>query len=89
MTTHYTTYGSVRGTCGHHHRTLKGACRCLIEDQTRCHALGGGARSDRGIYVTPGRPGDRILADGLEPLPSAIADRAMDLCLDLADGAIR
>jgi len=46
MTT-YTTTGSVRGTCGHKHRNLSTAFRCLRADQRGCAKHGG--YSDRRI----------------------------------------
>ncbi len=50
----YTCKGSVRGECGHTHRTLVGAARCLHRDQRACTSLGGGAYSDRTIVRTDG-----------------------------------
>jgi len=47
MTTYYRTTGSVRGDCGHRHRTLSGAIRCLRRDQSGCAGQGG--YSDRRI----------------------------------------
>lgn len=43
----YTTYGSVRGQCGHKHRTIEAAARCLSSDQAGCRAQGG--YSDRAV----------------------------------------
>ncbi len=48
MTT-YTTRGSVRGSCGHNHRTLKAAEKCIQADQARCRSQGG--YSDRVTLV--------------------------------------
>jgi len=45
----YTTWGSVRGCCGHAHRTLSGAERCLNRDRLGCFRQGG--YSDRQIRV--------------------------------------
>ena len=50
----YTCKGPVRGECGHTHRTLVGAARCLHRDQRACTSLGGGAYSDRTIVRTDG-----------------------------------
>jgi len=47
MSTHYTTRGSVRGCCGHKHRTIEAANRCQRDDQRGCASQGG--YSDRGI----------------------------------------
>lgn len=40
--------GSVRGNCGHKHRTLSGAVKCLERDQNGRHSQHG--YSDRSIY---------------------------------------
>lgn len=45
----YTTRGSVRGDCGHRHRSLAAAVRCFLADHARCSRLGGGAYSDRTV----------------------------------------
>ena len=47
MATTYTTAGSVRGHCGHHHRTVAAAVRCLQADQSCCRTLRG--YSDRQV----------------------------------------
>jgi len=47
----YTTYGSVRGCCGHKHRTLKTAQECADRDQAGCRTQGSGAYSDREIVL--------------------------------------
>ena len=44
----YTTYGDVRGTCGHTHRSVRTAEECLRRDRYDCRAAGG--YSDRGVY---------------------------------------
>lgn len=43
----YTTRGSVRGSCGHLHRTAVAAQECLSRDARGCHSQGG--YSDRSI----------------------------------------
>ena len=48
MTT-YTTYGSVRGGCGHKHRTIETACRCAQKDQRDCKSVRG--YSDRSVWA--------------------------------------
>jgi len=48
MTT-YTTRGSVRGSCGHQHKTMAAALSCLMADQSGCRTHGG--YSDRYIRV--------------------------------------
>ena len=55
MTT-YTTRGSVRGCCGHKHKTIGAAVRCLRDDQAGCKSQRG--YSDRTIRA--------IDADGSE-----------------------
>ena len=51
MTT-YTTVGSVRGWCGHHHQTIAEAVRCLHADARICARQGG--YSDRRVERTDG-----------------------------------
>jgi len=48
----YRTQGSVRGRCGHNHRTLSGAVRCLKQDRKGCAVAGG--YSDRDIVRIDG-----------------------------------
>ena len=43
----YSTYGSVRGSCGHRHTTEAAALQCLERDQRGCSRQGG--YSDRHI----------------------------------------
>lgn len=45
--TKYTTLGTVRGSCGHNHKTIQAAYNCLRKDQKDVNSLGGGAYSDR------------------------------------------
>jgi hypothetical protein len=49
----YTTIGSVRGCCGHDHRSIGAAQRCLARDARGCRAQGG--YSDRYIVRDDGR----------------------------------
>jgi D-arabinose 1-dehydrogenase-like Zn-dependent alcohol dehydrogenase len=51
MTT-YSTSGDVRGSCGHCHRSIETAQRCIDEDQKGCAAQGG--YSDRVIVHSDG-----------------------------------
>lgn len=44
--------GSVRGNCGHRHRSLRAAARCLREDQAGCEMQGG--YSDRHLCLVGG-----------------------------------
>lgn len=46
---YYTTWGPIRGGCGHKHRTLAGAVRCLARDRAGCARQGG--YSDRMLRV--------------------------------------
>lgn len=43
----YTTQGSVRGSCGHVHRTERAAEACAARDERGCASQGG--YSDRGV----------------------------------------
>ena len=45
---YYETYGDVRGSCDHNHRTIEAAERCLEKDSRGCKKQGG--YSDRSIY---------------------------------------
>lgn len=55
----YECVGSVRGSCGHEHTTLRAAIRCLDRDREACSSGGGGAYSDRRVR----RLGDNPLSD--------------------------
>lgn len=50
MSTYYTcgNFRDVRGNCGHHHRTIDAAEKCLARDQSGCVSQGG--YSDRSIW---------------------------------------
>lgn len=54
-TAHYTTHGSVRGGCGHKHRTIEAAGKCQQSDQAGCKSQGG--YSDRSVV---------LIRDGIE-----------------------
>jgi hypothetical protein len=45
----FTTYGSVRGCCGHRHETRQSADACLADDQAGCSSQGG--YSDRAVVL--------------------------------------
>jgi len=45
----YTTWGPVRGDCGHRHHSIRAAERCLASDRQGCASQGGS--SDREIWV--------------------------------------
>lgn len=49
MKTYYTTYGPVRGHCGHKHRTARAANGCCNRDHYDCANAGG--YSDRRIVA--------------------------------------
>jgi hypothetical protein len=53
MTT-YTTRGNVRGGCGHKHRSLETAWKCLQRDRSGCQSQGG--YSDRQVVRADGEP---------------------------------
>ena len=48
----YTTQGSVRGCCGHQHRTIEAAQRCAARDHAGCVRQGG--YSDRSVVKGDG-----------------------------------
>lgn len=52
MRTTYTTTGSVRGDCGHQHRTPAAARACIDRDHRACASQGG--YSDRLIVAVTG-----------------------------------
>jgi len=52
----YRAFGSVRGACGHAHRTLAGAHACAARDGRACSSLRGGAYSDRYVQASDGSP---------------------------------
>jgi hypothetical protein len=54
MTTTYTTTGSVRGNCGHRHKTVRAAAACAEKDARDCRSLSGGAYSDRSVRAIEG-----------------------------------
>ena len=58
MTQTYICRGSVRGDCGHQHRTMTGAARCLRRDQSGCGSQGG--YSDRRIVRGDGSAVDDV-----------------------------
>lgn len=49
MKTYYECEGSVRGSCGHQHRTVHAAEACIDRDQGGCASQGG--YSDRSLYL--------------------------------------
>ena len=46
---YFTTEGSVRGACGHKHRTYDAAEKCIARDQHGCASQGG--YSDRHVVA--------------------------------------
>jgi hypothetical protein len=46
---YYTCWGSVRGNCGHYHKSIEAAEKCIARDDRGCAAQGG--YSDRSIRV--------------------------------------
>jgi len=69
---YYTTWGSVRGDCGHAHRSLAAALRCLANDRDGARKQGGYSdREIRGIsdrreimtYNVVYGPGDAVDVD--------------------------
>jgi hypothetical protein len=41
MSTTYHLYGSVRGSCGHKHKSIEAARRCYLKDSKGCKFQGG------------------------------------------------
>ena len=68
----YTTRGSVRGECGHAHRTYRAAARCAERDQRLCAAAGG--YSDRGVF----RDGGEIAPEVHEAYADLVAGGGAD-----------
>ena len=64
----YTTWGNVRGGCGHIHETLEEGVVCLERDQHWISSMSDGLRPDRWIYSLVLYPGDEITR---RPLSSA------------------
>ena len=54
MKTRYQNEGSVRGVCGHFHRTLSGCAACWHEDMSACTRVGGYSDRYPVAYDTPG-----------------------------------
>ena len=81
---HYTTTGSVRGECGHWHRSLRGAIRCIERDQKGCRGQGG--YSDRCVARISGQAGEAIR---IEPLTDEERDAADEIRLAIQNGEMR
>ena len=58
---YYQAIGSVRGSCGHLHRTIEAAEKCCEKDKARCSRMTGRCYSDREVYAVD-REG-RIIED--------------------------
>lgn len=65
MATIYTTTSAKRGECGHRHRSIASALRCLEKDEASARARG--ETSDRRILADDG--------DGLRALTPAETDQ--------------
>ena len=72
---YYTTWGSVRGDCGHVHKTAESAEKCIEKDNSGCHKQGGysdrrireiESRADLLNYDTTKGPGKPTLAGLVE-----------------------
>jgi hypothetical protein len=66
MVNTYTTQGSVRGCCGHQHKTIKTAQRCINRDHAGCVRQGG--YSDRSVVKGDGSELDQDELELLEYL---------------------
>jgi hypothetical protein len=75
----YSTYGSVRGCCGHRHLTEKEAMGCLHRDRKICAAQGG--YSDREVVEVDdqGRLYYDLAADNWVPGPGGRSSGAATL----------
>lgn len=62
----YTTQGSVRGCCGHQHKTIEAAQRCINRDHAGCVRQGG--YSDRSVVKGDGTELDQDELELLEYL---------------------
>lgn len=51
ITIRFTTEGPLRGRCGHQHKNIESAVKCLDDDEAWCRERGGGGHSDRQIFV--------------------------------------
>lgn len=47
---YYVAEGSVRGECGHRHKSASAAYRCACKDANDCSRLAGNAYSDRSVW---------------------------------------
>jgi len=86
---YYTTWGPVRGGCGHVHRTLSGAQACLARDGRGCRRQGG--YSDRLIRAIanpaearaydvtrgPGQPAKAVRLERVVMATEALTDALM------------
>ena len=71
MTT-YTTIGSVRGECGHRHKSIATAVRCIDKDDRGCkRSCGSDAYSDRVVRYTGGA---KLPQDDYEDIAAGVYD---------------
>ena len=57
----YTTWGNLRGGCGHIHEQLDEGMGCIARDRYWVIAMGGDLRPDRWLYRLMLYPGDEIM----------------------------
>ena len=69
----YTTRGPVRGTCGHRHRSIETAAKCVLRDGRDCRSLGGGAYSDRRVVAVEAGAERELTGDEFERYENEIA----------------
>lgn len=62
---YYTTYGSVCGDCGHQHRTIEAAARCVAKHSAMIKRCSGNGYSDRRVVRCAdwNREGDPLTQD--------------------------
>ena len=75
MATTYTTYGRVRGGCGHRHTTRQAAERCRRRDASGCSKAGRGSYSDRKVVVV-GSDGYLYADEGCEHWVPGVGGRS-------------
>jgi hypothetical protein len=70
----YTTNGSVCGSCGHAHRTIAAAVRCIQKHQRDIESANGSrSYSDRAVWRTDGEP---LTDDEIEAMHDAMDEWA-------------
>ena len=74
----YTTYGSVRGSCGHKHRTIASAVVCLTKDRKVCRRYGGYSDRRVGVHDSQDCYGHYEEIDSREYMQAQIIERRLE-----------